>query len=227
MKNLIIILITVLIIGGGAYYLYTNRSADEGSMEGQGTMMDDEDTMMDKPGMMKSSIYDLVNLNSQQCAYTFSKDGISSNGIVYISNNKQFYGEFETADENGTYNSRMLYMPDHVYIWDPDTNEGFKMPNKEADLSGMDFNEYESTPQIDYSANYDFDCSHWGVDNSKLTPPSDVTFSDIGSMMNDAGMPENIEGMMEDDAVPSGDVCAACDQVPQEDRASCLAALGC
>ena len=44
----------------------------------------------------------------------------------------------------------------------------------------------------DFEKNMDFKCAAWAVDESKFTPPANITFTDL------SGMLQNLDGLLKD-----------------------------
>lgn len=77
-----------------------------------------------------------------------------------------------------------------IYIWDETTKEGFKHPlpdpNELSEIPNQpelpDFSN-EATEQEYVDQGYTIDCQPGSASDADFTPPADVTFQDLGTMM--------------------------------------------
>ncbi len=123
---------------------------------------------------------------SSQILYHAKKDKVSVTGI--------------TSDtQAGTEPSSMLMDGTYVYTWNETTKEGVKFPVPDPEDVQQAQNQAPSIPDFseetareEYLADgYEIDCQVAEVPDAVFTPPSDVTFTDMSAMM------ENAQKMME------------------------------
>jgi hypothetical protein len=130
-------------------------------------------------------------------------------GTVYVAD-KKMYGEFDTTVDGQNYKGYVINDGEYSYTWSSQSNQGLKFkidattqPTKEQDKSGVDLDKEG-----------DVDCKSWGVDNSRFTPPSNVTFTDFTSTINQT---QNQTNQVEEQQK------AACEQITDPAaKAACL-----
>ncbi len=127
---------------------------------------------------------------SQKCAWENKTDEGKISGVIYFKGDK-FYQETTLAD-----GKRMYAISDgaNMYSYFDGTNTGFKV--------AMDFGAIKDTAENlsgetkdmapDFEKNMDFKCAAWAVDESKFTPPANITFTDL------SGMLQNLDGLLKD-----------------------------
>ncbi len=224
MKKTIIPIILVLAVAVVGYLAYTtvlnkpDSQLEESMIEE--TTLDDTDSVDSVSG----SIFDLVGMNNKMCTYTYEDGEVLSNGSIYAANSEQMYGEIDTVINNETRLMRILYLTDFMYVWDQTTKEGMKVSRESFDPSDFENFEGDATmPDLNYTANYDFDCTNWDVDNSLFNVPSDVNFVDMSAMIETFNSSNSPTGVMNNQ-----DMCGACQSIQDASaRADCLAALDC
>jgi hypothetical protein len=117
---------------------------------------------------------------------------------MYVSN-KRFAQEVVmkiTGDDKKvmTVNSNMVSDGTYMYTWGTDKKvPGMKIKIDEAAPNTDDKNNPAS--KVDLDKKMDLNCNPWTLDESKFKIPTDVTFTDISSMMENL---KNIKG------IPSG-----------------------
>lgn len=149
----------------------------------------------------KSTLKNLLGMGKNlTCTYSFIEEEskYKINGITYISG-KKFASEVETVDSSDikkNVKSLMYSDGDYVYIWSPD-KKGYGMKVKIENSIGNS-NEVKTdvaSAQESMNKEYDMKCSPWTVDQSKLTLPSDVKFSDLSEMMKQVPLMPSIPAL--------------------------------
>ena len=162
-----------------------------------------------------SSLIDLVTSGkTTQCTFDVEAETGSTKGTIYIAGEKM-RGDSETTTENGkTSQMFMIRVNDMYYMWGGELPGGIKMTfNVDKLKSNTQANQY-----VDLNAKTDYSCSDWTADASKFTPPSNVKFTDLSSMM------EGVDKMTEE---KSGNIdSSVCDSITDATaKASCINAL--
>jgi hypothetical protein len=136
--------------------------------------------------MMQGSIQSLLGAGKNvTCDITYT-DGKGS-GTIYVSSNK-FRGDFNTTTNGKTYMSHMISDGTTAYVWSDNSTDGTKMNIAETKKMASG-SAQTNTQATDLNAKVAMKCSAWAVDNSKLTPPANIKFTDISAMMNKAMTP--------------------------------------
>jgi hypothetical protein len=179
-KPIIVAAITLLILAGGvgAYFLINKDKYTESVSQAEtGSNSDNKGVKTEQ-----ASIEELLTRNaSLKCNYKVNDAGSENVGFVYFSGGKDMHGEF-TNTEKGTGKSATVFViisADTQYIWTKDSDVGYK-----ADVSdsGKD-KQQQMSQQFDPDKKYEFSCVNWQKDESKFTPPSSVTFTDISAQI--------------------------------------------
>lgn len=190
---LIIAIIAVLAVGGGAYVVTKNKEVKKAELE------DNVDTQananadananananlgVNTNANAKGSLRSLLALGkNSMCTFRSVHEGVTSSGTVYIASNGDMSGDFQLQDPNSKYaHSYMIIKGGTSYVWSG--TQGAKM-NVSATQNATASNTNQS---IDLDAQVDYDCKNWTLDNSKFTVPTNVNFVDIEAMMKGAG----------------------------------------
>jgi hypothetical protein len=221
-KVLIAVIIGVIVIGAGLYLglrkpegspnlaPYANNSLATEEVENNAKRMESLKALM-------------ASGESIACNYTREDEGGTQSGTVFFADGKMRGNFTMTQQGAGTYEMHTINDGAYSYTWGGPMGaaQGTKM-KMPAMMSGEASAENKG---LDYDTPMDFDCSQWDADTAEFTPPADVTFTDLSAFVPPA-VPRTPGGEAGSQTAPSAQ-CAACDQVPAESRAQCLAALGC
>ena len=218
-KNLIVVAAVVIlfILGAGGIFLFSKNSSPVSQTQNQ-------QQTQEKASNPKNPVNTLVNLltSGQSVMCTFEYSGESKNtssGTVYIANGNM-KGEFDVTDKDGKKSHmQMIRNGDSNYIWGDEVDGGIKMTLATKDLeSDTSTNQY-----FDFNNNnVNYDCSAWSADNSVFTPPTDIKFTDLSSMM-----PKKTDSMMQkDEEDTSADAMDACAEIEDpETKTACESAM--
>ena len=156
------------------------------------------------------------------CTYEKKEPNGKQSGTIYVAGRK-IGGEIQVSSIEGTYLMNTLYTDGWQYIWGGPLGEtqGMKIQVSALHAQGSP----EATHGPDLNEDLDYQCKPWTVDASKFVLPSNVQFIDAAGMMPNTAMKSAATGGggMDMHAMQ----CAACEQVPEEERAECKQALGC
>lgn len=208
----------VILIGAGGVFLYSkNKPAAEPSS----TTSAKEQTKTEST--MNNSLTDLLSSGkTQKCTFSYSDENGGTEGTAYINNQNMRADLSITTEDKKVSQMSMIRKGDDNYIWGggfPD-GTGLKMT-----LSAEEFtSDEESKKYFDTSKKANYDCSGWTVDSSLFTPPSNIKFSDLSSMM---------KGVIKSEAKPSGTTnstganCSVCNNLTGDAKTTCMSSLGC
>lgn len=166
----VVILVVVAAGGAGAYWLTTKDDSDSSAAS-------------NSSNIQEASITSLLSQGkSLKCTYDVIDNGAHNTGVAYFSGNKKMYGEFANEQNGKTVTSRVIRNGDTQYVWQPDSNTGYK-----ADVSDSNQqSQQQKSDQYDPDHKYSFSCQSWSVDNGKFTPPSSVKFTDYSALLKQA-----------------------------------------
>lgn len=205
-----IAVIILLLLGVGGYFLFSKNQLPSQNQTSNTTSGQENGSAM-------NSLVDLL-AGGQNTTCTFSspvdENGYSGKGTVYISSGNM-RGDFETTQDGKVTNMSMIRKGNDNYIWGDGMETGMKMTLSPEDLKGET---NEASKYVDLNKKVDYKCNPWGVDQSKLTPPSNVKFTDFSKMM------EETTKMMKD---KDGDIDSSiCDSITDASaKAACKNAL--
>ena len=178
MKIIIGLVAAVVVIGGGAWYVSSQKSdnaALEGSMEqkeenaGEGTL-----------GAL------IARAGSWTCTVKTDIENAPSEGVAYIADG-QIRADFTSTIQGKAVVSHMISADSYIHTWSDAYPQGVKMKIPEGDAAAS--TEYGG---VSYDSHVDYDCNPWIKDGSKFTPPSDVTFMEFDASAM-PGVPEGVQ----------------------------------
>lgn len=161
------IVVAIVVVGGGAWYLSSDSS---------GTMGEGAENGTDEGGAGASTFAALVaGGGSRTCTVTMDTNGSSSEGTVYISDGK-VRGDFTSSVNGQSMTAHMIQADGYMYSWTDAVAQGVKVSLSQAQKSGTTQNQ-----GVDPNAQVDYDCSAWMADSGKFAVPSNVTFMELGA----------------------------------------------
>lgn len=165
----IVAAIILLLGAGGAYFLSQNKTATNTNQSPTPT------TTKNKT----SSLLDLLNLGkNQRCSFKTTASGNQTEGTIYIAEGKM-RGDFKTTVEGKQQEMSMIRDGDMNYIWGASLKEGIKM---KVSLDELSKNE-QAGQFINPDDKLDYNCMPWATDSSLFSPPSNVKFTDMSSLI--------------------------------------------
>ncbi|MBI2031462.1 MAG: hypothetical protein HYT08_02495 [Candidatus Levybacteria bacterium] len=211
--GIIIGIIVLVLIGGAVAYTQLNKSSQAPQ---QPTTVGEEKTQSSE-SMNKGSFKSLLGMGQTvTCNVSYSVDQMESKGTVYVAG-KKMRGDFtvKTADSQAM-DSHMITDEMYMYSWSSANSQGVKFKIDEALQITPSPGAQSQTAQLDQEV--DYKCSSWTVDNSKFTPPSNIKFTDMSSMMN--------QMKTQPSGATQNNQSAICDQIEDPTaKASCLKAV--
>lgn len=166
------ILLAVIVIAGGAYFLMHKKSDDaQNQTKGDASSASTENTESE------SSLKNLLaSGKSQKCTFSMDESGATSTGTFYVSNGKS-RGDISSTVAGKVTTTHMIYDNNSSYVWMNDSTTGFKMAINKDDVAASQQN--AQAQGVDPNKNYKFSCSGWTADNSMFQAPSNVEFKDF------------------------------------------------
>jgi len=114
----------------------------------------------------------------------------------------------------------------YVYLWMEGETKGYKMSLDVLTKMSDSVQQQYKSQTVDMKKQVDYACNPWKIDSSKFVVPTNITFTDYTSMM------QELKGGAS--ASPSTTViqgnqaaCSQCDQLPSSAKAQCRTALHC
>lgn len=192
----VIAIIAVVAVGGGAAYVISQNKADvamEGSdmtasMEGSAETSTGAEVSagIDARGTLRS----LLGLGQNvMCTFT-STAGAESSGTVYVANGSM-RTDFRAEAAGSVQTGSMIVKDDTSYVWMG--SQGMKMDLSAQAEANANANAEQS---VDLDAPVEYDCETWTPDASKFTLPAGVEFVDIQAMMEGAMKGVDVKAMM-------------------------------
>lgn len=127
----------------------------------------------------RGSIKSLLGMGKSETCDIVYPDG-NGKGTIYVVD-KKMRGDFTTMVNNQSMENHMIQDGDYVYFWSGTQGTKMKVSTIATPTPGATVGQQ---PQgADLNKDVDYKCSSWSVDNSKLTPPADVKFTDLTQMM--------------------------------------------
>lgn len=201
MNTKIALIIGVVVIAGGGYYLATNESVEEGISTSEVPQEEARNNReVQAVGEGEGSFATLMERDENlRCTFTSTDDYGTSEGVFYYSEGK-YRVEAVTNADGVMYQSNMIGLPDVLYLWgtSPDGEMAIMMPAdmNEGDETVHDFAANQEGAAVDLDAGVNYDCATWQPDSSQFEPPADKEFMDMESMLEEmmgGQMPEGFE----------------------------------
>lgn len=184
---LVLVVVAALAIGGGFYAVKKNnekKAALEDNLETQANANADVNANVNANlginanGSGKATIMSLLGVKKNTtCTFKDVRDGVASEGTVYISAEGNMSGDFTTTKSGTSTTSHMIVKGGVAYVWTG--SQGAKM--NVASLQGSASAQTKS--YVDVNSQIDYTCKDWTVDASKFTLPSSATFVDLEAML--------------------------------------------
>lgn len=198
----------LLLLGVGGYFLFSKNQTVPAQNQTSNT------TSGQQSGSVMNSLVDLLaGGENVMCNFDVPSDenGNSSKGTVYISNGNM-RGDFQTTQDGKVTSMSMIRKGNDNYVWGDGMETGIKMTLSPEDLK-TETN--EASKYVDLNKKADYRCNPWGVDQSKLTPPSNVKFTDFSKMMEETTKMMKEKGTSPDlslcDSITDASAKAACE----------------
>jgi hypothetical protein len=177
-KTLVIVAaVIILLLLGGAAYLTLSKSSTNQPVTAKTTPAP---TTSANPGN-NTTLAGLLALGQNlRCSFNVNgTNGGTTQGTFYVSNGN-VRGDFVMKTADGKENQMsMIRIGDENYIWGSALPRGIKMKLSLDQLSkNAQASQFSSVNQ-----KVDYNCAPWSVDSSLFALPTNVTFTDITSMM--------------------------------------------
>ena len=185
-KKLIVAIVVAVVILGVAAFFVLGGSDNKDTQQSQGAP-DQASQSQNEQSSDQSNKGNLQTLNAsgktQKCTMKYSGEGGSSEGIMYSDGNgRGLMTTNMTTEQGNTGTANTLMTADKVYSWTTTNGQtmGFvfdKSTFEAQQSTTSDSSETSKTP--DPNQNFELNCSSWDVDESILSPPSNVNFSSL------------------------------------------------
>lgn len=181
---LIIAIVAVLAVGGGAYVVTKNKEVRKAELKTNVEV--DANAEVKTDANAKGSLRSLLTIGKDtMCTFTSVHEGVTSSGVVYIASNGDMRGDFKSdTSVAGTINSNMIMKGGTSYVWSG--AQGAKM-NVSATQETQTTTSSNANQSVDLDVQVDYDCKNWTRDDSKFVVPTNVNFIDLEAMMKGAG----------------------------------------
>ena len=210
-KQLVVaaVVVILLVLGLGGFFLFSKQSPSSLNQTNNTTSGTEKTAMESLADLIKGGSNLTCEFNSQA-----DENGYASKGTIYIASGNM-RGDFINTIDGKTTNMSMIRNGNDNYIWGDEIETGIKMTLSQEDLVAET---NEASKYIDLNKKLDYNCNPWGVDQSKFTPPSNIKFTDLSKMMEEA------KKLMED---KDGDINSSlCDSIEDTNaKAACKNAI--
>lgn len=193
-KNGITLLVVIVAIVGGGYWLLTSKTINVEKSAGNPTdrMTTDDVSKIDSVDNSKTTTSDSQKLSDVMaagkdvvCTFTSSDPNAENSGTVFVSG-KDVRGDFasDVKTVSMKIESHMIQKDGYVYTWTNTMPQGFKAKVVMAQDSGnaMATGKMSGSQSFDFNTSYNYNCKDWQKDTSKFTLPSSIIFSEIPSV---------------------------------------------
>ncbi len=203
MQKIILIIIGIAVVGGGAWYFTQDSPSQEignNTTEERGTVekLDEE---VDKKLSGLGSFANIMGFGDNiRCEFKSTFEGQTSEGTMYTDGERFRLESTMEGPGIGVMTSNMINDGSYSYTWGSSLNGSMaiKVANPEDEVGiDNDFGHIDDSEEsyFDFDQQMEYDCDRWGVDDSVFIPPSGIEFMDMEAMMQEAmqGLPEGFE----------------------------------
>jgi hypothetical protein len=147
----------------------------------------------------------LAGGKTQICTWTSTENGVEMKGTLYVSG-KKFRQESETTDAKTKTVSQSFSISDgeSIYSWGGAMGKQgvkFSMSSIGNIVTGTPTGASSRTG-VNLNQEYQYQCQPWTADETLFTPPADVTFSDMSSLINN--LQKKFGGNVNIPSIPAG-----------------------
>jgi hypothetical protein len=210
-----VIIILLLLLGVGGYLMLNKNTSSSNTAA---TKVASKPT---EAGQTRKSLLDLIKIGQNvRCTFRSEVANGSTEGTVYVSG-QNVRGDFniKTTSDGKTMQTSMIKTGDTNYVWGSSMTTGIKMT---ISLDKLAQNK-QASQYVDPNQKVDYNCTPWNVDASLFTPPSNIKFTDMTSLL---APKENITGTKAEPAQTKMDTSAICNQITDPTaKAACENAL--
>lgn len=162
----------------------------------------------------EASLKDLIaNGGSNKCTFSQTVENSKSDGVVYLQNGAM-RGDFTSVAGGQTIKSHMIVRENTTYVWSDMASQGVKMSFDAAATSAA-----SSTGGVSIDQKLAYSCDGWSGDAGMFSLPSEITFTDLSSM---------IPGGSTNGSSANSYQCNACASITDADgKAQCKAMFNC
>jgi hypothetical protein len=134
-----------------------------------------------------ATLKDLIATNgSNKCTFSETVANSQNSGTIYI-NDEKMRGDFVTVASGQTINSHMIVINETSYVWSDMATQGIKMSfAKLAAQASSSASTNTQSKTVDINQRLNYDCSNWSADASVFSLPSNITFTDLSSLVPSA-----------------------------------------
>jgi hypothetical protein len=212
-KSLVIaavIVLLILLLGAAGFMMMGKKGVSAPKVT-------TENSKTTQPQQTAKSLLDLVRAGQNvRCTFKSTVENGSSDGTVYVSG-QNVRGDFTVTLDNKPQQTSMIRKGDTTYVWGGILTEGIKMTLSLDQVSGNN----QASKYVDPNQKVDYSCSPWSVDQSLFTPPTNITFRDMTSLLA-----PKTTGAQTAPQTQTGNATDPCNQIANETaKAACESAL--
>jgi len=194
----VIVIILLLLLGAGGFLMLNKNTATSNK-----TATSQTQTATVKNEQTRKSLLDLIKIGQNvRCTFKSEVTNGSTEGTVYVSG-QNIRGDFsiKTTSDGKTTQTSMIKTGDTSYVWGAGLPTGIKMT---VSLETLAANK-QASQYVDPNQKVDYNCVPWNVDSSLFTPPSNIKFTDMTSLLAPKG---TITGTKEQTKTDASSVCS-------------------
>lgn len=150
----------------------------------------------------QTSLKELIAKNiPQKCEMTYSDGAVSTNVEMWIKGEQFKQITVMESPELGLKKMGAVSDGEYIYSWDEDTRQGSKILIEETQETNIDTENVQVSQNVDWESRFDYKCSPAVISDADLTPPSDISFTDMNAEIQKAQEQlenMNLQDLMED-----------------------------
>ena len=172
---IVVVLLLLLLLGAGGYLMLSKKTVSPEKTTPAQT------NTQPKTEQTSKSLLELIKMGQNlRCTYTSQMSNGSTEGTVYVSG-QNVRADFTVKGSDGkTAQTSMIRNGDTSYIWGASMlGKGIKMTVALDKITGSK----QASQYVDPNQKVDYNCTPWNVDSTLLTPPSNITFTDMTNLL--------------------------------------------
>lgn len=184
MNKVLIGIVALLVIGGGAYFLLGSKDTETTTSRTTGVVenelpSDGSDKLIGEGAL--SALFDMGT--PMTCTFTTEDAEGSSKGVFKQSGSK-YRVNVVTVGSGGTYETNMINNGDKTFVWGDGTlgDTALMYSNVEGEDDTF-FGDDEDEEGFDADQSASYDCDLGLVSGSEFVPPANIDFMDMDTMM--------------------------------------------
>ncbi len=167
------------LVGGGVFLATKDDSSNNSESTTQSTNGSLQATKTNDESKVDGNLQSISSGNkARQCTFSYSGPNGNGQGSMFTDGKGRGLMTTEVTTERGNVGqSNTLITADKAYSWTTTDGRSFGFILDKEKLNSGNTSSSANSGSQDAGKNFSMDCKGWSVDETKLAPPKDITFS--------------------------------------------------